>query len=517
MKRRLNQLSSPVSKKSRDSKEYILPSNFLGIPTIPWEIIFDYVGCKYVVSLRLVCHFFLAMSRSIKDNWTLGDRYINDKGDSVTLDFIKWANFNGAKWDKSTAHTTAKLGRLDVLKWAMRKGYTTEIERKGERIKDTTMQQSIFFGAAEGAQIDVLKWAKDCGFDHGFHTGKYAAKEGHIHVLEWLDKNDITWDVGIFKEACLHGRLDVIKWAYKHGAEIPEYSFEEFSLAAQGGHRDIIDWLESNMDWVEYSIDGLACTFAYHAAKGGHLDTMKHFLRQSIVNLDCEYKSHTFCDPSTNVLAVAAIHGHIHILEYLKERGWKFPFEIEYLALYNGQLATLRWLKENCNLRLANGNPIVFVQCLFSTIGLMKLSENTKGCFDSLMWLEDNGHTLPDITLELAVNHGYLEPLRLRKEKGCEFKDEFALIRAAALYGHVHILSWLKENGSMFKQSSDTCLYERIMAKCISLWNRAAYGGHIRVFKWLKSNNLPYKKSSCIRNAQQKEHHDAIAWLEENI
>ena len=63
--------------------------------------------------------------------------------------------------------------------------YENEYQQAPSNLKEF-LKQRIVNSAASGGQIDALEWARDRGMHGGAESCMFAAWEGHLHVLQWL-------------------------------------------------------------------------------------------------------------------------------------------------------------------------------------------------------------------------------------------------------------------------------------------------------------------------------------------
>lgn len=131
----------------------------------------------------------------------------------------------------------------------------------------------------------------------------FAASNGHLSLLKWARQNKCPWGG---KMTCVH--------------------------AAKNGHLHILKWMKRNGGPMNIGISG-------EAAKYGHLDVLKWADRHGLL-----LWSPTIC-------SLAAIGGHLHILEWTKgKRSSPFYHWDEwtcFCAAEGGHFDILRWLIEN--------------------------------------------------------------------------------------------------------------------------------------------------------------------------
>jgi hypothetical protein len=86
----------------------------------------------------------------------------------------------------------------------------------------------------------------DNGAGCSSQTINHVAANGHFHVLEWLNKNNIylsgstwwTWSMPAVDRAAANGHLDVVQCLYSHRRK--GCSTDAMDGAAANGHLDVI-------------------------------------------------------------------------------------------------------------------------------------------------------------------------------------------------------------------------------------------------------------------------------------
>lgn len=147
-------------------------------------------------------------------------------------------------------------GHLNILKWA-KKNIGYKIGKKSTEC----------YWAAKFGQLEILKWARQCGCNWNEDTCSIAAFNGHLHVIKWArgfkfgsdlitkcsPREDICpWDSKTCESAARNGQLHVLKWARQHGCHWNENTC---ASAAVGGHLDILKWLRKNgCPWDEWTL-----------------------------------------------------------------------------------------------------------------------------------------------------------------------------------------------------------------------------------------------------------------------
>jgi hypothetical protein len=71
----------------------------------------------------------------------------------------------------------------------------------------------------------------------------YAARSGHLHVLQWVRQHHCPWNSLTPAWAAEDGHLDMLQWARAHNC--PWDSITPLS-AARAGHLEVLQWVREN-------------------------------------------------------------------------------------------------------------------------------------------------------------------------------------------------------------------------------------------------------------------------------
>lgn len=163
--------------------------------------------------------------------------------------------------------------------------------------------RNVCIDASSQGYLDVLIWANDFGFPCDKHVYSAAARNGHLHVIQWLHQNKCPNERNgkkMILAAASAGHLHILKWAHKN-----EYIFhpQEYDEAARSGHLDILKWLHRK---------GLKCGFmtAGLAAERGHLKVLKWLYRKKYNINTHEYNRAVFGGHLHIIKWIYLIHGH---------------------------------------------------------------------------------------------------------------------------------------------------------------------------------------------------------------
>jgi len=197
--------------------------------------------------------------------------------------------------------------------------------------------RSVNHNAARNGHLHVLQWAHRCSsqwppFDQ--QTDVYAARGGHLHVLEWLNSISQVDPEQVCLAAIPSGHLHVLQWVDANGlwpASLNDTLYWDETIcatAAEGGHGHVLQWLlRHNVHWNK--------TWTLGAAEGGHLN-----LLQTLRAPDppCPWDTVAIC-------AAAAGAGRLELLQWVhaQDPHWNWG-EVHICTIRGGHMAVLQWL-----------------------------------------------------------------------------------------------------------------------------------------------------------------------------
>ncbi|CAM9924860.1 unnamed protein product [Chrysoparadoxa australica] len=249
-------------------------------------------------------------------------------------------------------------------------------------------------------ELDCIHWI----ISHGvpLHGKMYcdAAAAGHLHVMKWLHENTTCdWDTHAFKGAAARGDIPMLEWMLQHHEPVGTHS-----IAASVPHGwTVIQWMrEHGFEWDYLTTQA--------AARIGNLELLR-LLESKIVTCpsqNCPVTRHASLD--------AASEGHLHVLNWLYNKGYHMGQSMGMGAGEKGHLHVLKWMKEK-------GLPF---DCMHGTL-----------------------HGVDFLCSARAARGGHLHVLRwLRRETNCVWR-EGPICNAAASRGYVDILKWALEEEGM--------------------------------------------------------------------
>lgn len=195
----------------------------------------------------------------------------------------------------------------------------------------------------------------------------------------------------------------------------------------------------------------------------------------------------TFSLPTIETVNFAASEGHVHILQWGKDKYKLVPDTTgANWSAQQGKLNVLKWLKEN---KLSLPKTAIY------TAG--------NGHLDILIWMKENGCPLPGTSgANMAAKNGHLNILQWMKENNLDLTDSGGADYAIE-HGHLEILKWMKENNLQMPTQYGA--------------NMAAKYDCLDCLKWLYTNNLTLPDREGRYEAYLAGHDEIIAWIDLHV
>ncbi len=156
--------------------------------------------------------------------------------------------------------------------------------------------------------IEVMQWLRAHDVPWGLSVTLYAAKSGHLDLLQWmyaLDPPPAPLGSVDLSVVCGVGHLPTVQWMRSLDPPVRWYG-GECSSAARSGNVELMKWLrEQGRPWSSGGRGGLHCM--NNAAVNGRLDMVQYLLAQG-----CEWSADTCKD--------AAEGGHLEVLQFLRSK-----------------------------------------------------------------------------------------------------------------------------------------------------------------------------------------------------
>ncbi|KIK54371.1 hypothetical protein GYMLUDRAFT_1022735 [Collybiopsis luxurians FD-317 M1] len=234
-------------------------------------------------------------------------------------------------------HCTALLaavqeGHLDMVRLLFEKG------AKFELLHQHPLAESVIHAAARLGHLDILKFADEQGTylmdkdSHGHTPLFYAASSGSLPVFlleNGADINAANQDEDTaLHEAARCGHLSVVRYLIGKGADAQAknaHGRTPLDVSAGGRHLDIVEYLLEKGADLNVSTSRSKQTVLHVASVNGHSNIVKCLIENGFNNLNA------VDDNGDTALHNAALKGHLDIVQYLLEKG-AFPHAKNYNA-----------------------------------------------------------------------------------------------------------------------------------------------------------------------------------------
>ena len=172
-----------------------------------------------------------------------------------------------------------------------------------------------------------------------------------------------------------------------------------------------------------------------------------------------DYAIHYGCKERYYVMRAAVIYGNVDVMQWLCTQH-KFALSecFTSIAACHGRLAILMWLRRQ-------GCPWHAIVCSSAAFN---------GHLDILQWARKHGCPWGEDTCTSAADGGHLDILKWAREHGCLWNERTCI--AAAYGGHLEVLQWARQHGCPWEE--ETC-------------TSAAYCGHLEVLQWAREHGCP--------------------------
>jgi len=311
--------------------------------------------------------------------------------------------------------TAAKNGNMDIVRWLLSSKCS---------IVDCG---SCIVAAAEGGNLEVLKYMRLLGFPWSETVCLGAAENGHFDVLKWAVSNGCPWNTSLmFPAVTTYKRpnLDLYQWLLNEGC--PFMELESYENACEHGNNEFILFTQSNGSTTQWD-DEYNILLIRGATIAGHLHALQWAMNQFLL---------TWINPptvdqvrlKTSWIKFAAETGHVHILEYLRSRlgdrrFWCFGVtSLVDIAVRWGHINVLDWIVKYRN---DWDKATVFSAAIKSrklTVLIWLRSQSTDENTSSEFWFGSISdlHTHPS---DLAFQVGNLEIFKWIHMNGCPWND----------------------------------------------------------------------------------------------
>ncbi|QDZ23743.1 F-box domain-containing protein [Chloropicon primus] len=248
-------------------------SGFVKVPDEVWFVVARHLNPQDRIAFALTCRTFLEAVRAASPK-TEGEKvvlktHLEDwmSTPCFSLSWFQWV-FRSFKRRKGTRQLIAR-GALskhdnhfcdsDLMYLAAFQGSKEVIEwlvSQGVRLDIKQCDVGVATGAASGGHLELLKWLKGKGCKFHGRTCLHAAREGRLHVLQWLRSQNppCPWHMRTCEAAVDGGQLEVLQWLRSQDPPCPWNLDMCGMIALELEHHDILDWIAEE-EWDEESYD----------------------------------------------------------------------------------------------------------------------------------------------------------------------------------------------------------------------------------------------------------------------
>lgn len=398
-------------------------------PEIKHEEILPYLDSASIFSLKIAL-----LSRDIsKEDF---NKCLTKSIFLHSLSFVQYY-WNYIKDDENIEKYAVKYGSIEIIEW-LHQTYDWN-------------EESVLWAIQKG-RLNILRWLRKNGCRFNKKSFSYAAKYGHLHILNYLERwkgnrqISSSYKYDACNKAAEYGQLDCLKWLKARDFPCFEHVCDN---AAKKGHLHILVWarsLDPPCPWSE--------TTSYLAAKEGHLHI-----------LEWMYHQDPPCPWSERITTNAVYFNNGKLLEWLKNKN--------HPSLWNDDLTCstsldmLKWLR--------NLNP----PCPWSEYTLINAA--TKRDWDLFIWAREHGCPWNEKTCAAIASTRNLNMLQWSVERDCPWNEKTC--SEAAAHGYLDILQWARERGCPWN--------EKTVAKALT-------GGYMDIFNWAKEQGCSYNEKYCI-------------------
>ena len=258
-----------------------------------------------------------------------------------------------------------KYGKSGIGTYAARHGHLDIIQW----LFDQNIYLNLSETAAQYGHLHILQWMVQNNYRMSPTTCEYAAMGGQLHILQWLRQIGTAWDSYTCYAAVANGHLHVFEWAYKNDCPLDEIICNR---VAENGNLDLLKYLRTHKCPWEHETAVSACL-------GGHLNILIWlYQNQCPIYFD-----------DVDLYEIAIDYCHYHILKWLIENehkalshsilchiadDLKFQLQLEHIELRH--LNALVWIYDhfcfesglfnthNSNCRCKNSEFNIFIQTL---------------------------------------------------------------------------------------------------------------------------------------------------------
>jgi hypothetical protein len=358
------------------------------------------------------------------------------------------------------------------------------------------------------------------------NVAEMTLKRGDVEALRWLAER-YSPEASLSKAAAVaaaEGRLDVLQWLYENHHARVCWGGAEWCQAVRGGRKAVVEWLRCLVNphaeaapclmldaaragnlqlvqWLHEAYDLPVSGALVEAQQGCHWAVVEWILRSGTVEAprvdvdliaadgDLSFLQWAFTKnfgrPSSHALDVAALNGHLRVVEWLHDGPAKLKLRSSALkeAARGGHLEVVKWLHAR--------------RCPATSAAMDCAAEN--GFLHVVQWLYANRtEGCTSRALDRAARNGHLGVVQWLDGISDSFYCPAAINRAAES-GHLEVVKWLHAN------RTEGCTSEAFDCAC--------HLGHLGVAKWLSANRSEGCGQWAMDLAAASGHLAVVQWL----
>ena len=210
------------------------------------------------------------------------------------------------------------------------------LHKQNNRRNEFTTKTSAL--AAEGGNLDCLKYLHENGCPWDLDTPNMAGLNGHLDCLKYAHENGCPWNSSTTAHISNRGQFECLRYAYENGC--PWEQSVTWNAAMVG-----------NLELLKYTIENGCPMNSYTSSRAacyGNLECLQYIYKNG-----CEW---TFTTPM-----LAARNGHLDCLKFAHQNGCVWTVHTIYEAAINGRLDCLQYAFENgCPIKEYNFKTIIY-------------------------------------------------------------------------------------------------------------------------------------------------------------
>lgn len=395
-----------------------------------------------------------------------------------------------------------------------------------------------------------------------------AARAGYQSLVEWACAEGCPWDIRAPTAALQGGHTTLFRRLVDLGS--PWSVVDCLGAAGVRGDTDVLRWIITRSDPIDN-----ACEVMADVAGAGHLDAL------ALIADHCRRFCHELCSWFTlsDVEAIAAIDrvppcpctgdvvrraaagGHVHVLAWLYDRGYRGRWCSIVAAARGGHIEVLEWFagkghifdKANYTAAAADGGQLGALKWLRAAgcpwDDRVCLYSAARGHLHVLEWAMAHGCLWHPEVAATAAAHGHLDVAEWCLARGCTVANEIdstwpdlygdpqdmdsdvaraETVCVAARLGRIDVLMWLRDHGCtcanpwVFADAAESgcvAVLDWLHAYCRP-WDAEAYSyvagcGHLAALKHMRASGCPWDERVYVEAATWG-HMDVLVWARAN-